>query len=138
LVVLVAAAVAGCGSSAPGSSPAWSYQCAYGTGPGCGAPEPITDRLYGPLWSDPTDASVSGRFFCGGALTATETTNRVAVTFYPQIVRPGAEACAVLPVTVWLTNPIGVRTVVDGVSGEPLTVARFVGSASAAASPTAG
>jgi hypothetical protein len=106
-------------SSVGSPPPPWSYACTTGVGEGCSGPQPIT----GPLWTDAAGRTISGRFMCGGALTADETATRIVLTFAQQIMAPGAMSCADPILTARLTQPLGTRAVIDATTGASLSIA---------------
>lgn len=102
----------GCGSSQP--------VCPNGSQ--CGPAAPVAGGLVGPLSVTADGRTISGRFLCGGLLSATETASRVTLTFLPNKIRAGAGTCAMVPARVVLAKPVGHRAVVDGVDHRPLVL----------------
>lgn len=98
--------------------PPWSYPCTTGIGEECSGPQQITE----PLWTDATGDTISDRLPCGGVLLARETPTQIWLTFDQQVVPPGATACSFPILTATLTQPIGVRTVIDAATGERLPI----------------
>lgn len=109
LLLLCLVTFAGCGSNQP--------VCPNGSR--CGPAAPVAGGLVGPLSVTADGRTISGRFLCGGLLSATETGSRVTLTFLPNRVPAGARTCAMVPVRVGLAKPVGQRTVVDGVAIRP-------------------
>jgi hypothetical protein len=67
--------------------------------------------------------TITGRFLCGGKLTATQTAREVTVTYVASSVGPGAMACALVPLSVHVAKPLTpAAKVVDGVTGQRLRV----------------
>lgn len=107
---------------APSSAPAWSFHCTPAAGQGCSAPHPIKDDLVGSISVDESGRSISGRFRCGGALTAQVKGSQIALTFRQQLMKPGAMACAMELLTVALPSPLHGRVVVDALTGAVLPI----------------
>lgn len=119
------------GSSTGGVSPGSPTGAASCTPPGggrCAGPEPVGRWLVDQLGVDATGTVISGRFQCGGALEASETSSRVLLTYIASAVGFGGMACMLVPLSVQLTSPLGDRAVIDGVTGEHLDVATSTAS----------
>ncbi len=102
---------------------ATASSCAPLGGGRCAGPEAVTDAIVGQLSADSAGTTISGRFQCGGELTASETSSHVVLTYVASAVTAGGMACAVVPLSVQLKAPLGSRTLIDGVSGGQLDVA---------------
>lgn len=76
----------------------------------------------GPIELAPDGRSLQGIVLCGGTLRASETAARVTITLHVGAVPAGAMSCARVPVQVTIADPLGTRTVVDGVSGRTIRV----------------
>ena len=63
-----------------------------------------------------------GTVLCGGTLRAIETADTVTITLHTGAMGPGMMSCAMVDVGVRLAQPLGSRTIVDGVSGHQLNV----------------
>jgi len=89
----------------------------------CAGPAPVDSALIGHLYIASRDQlTIYGDFQCGGRLRATESGNRVVLTYIASRVPPGAMACAKVPLSVRLHAGLNGRTVVDGVTGQVLHV----------------
>jgi hypothetical protein len=97
--------------------------CVPRAGGRCPGPASVDSALLGELYlASRSQLSISGLFLCGGRLHAKESPDRVTITYIASRVRGGAMTCAKVPLSVRLAAPLAGRTVVDGVSGQVLTV----------------
>jgi len=112
------AVLSGCGAGPPPAA-----HCTPPPGGRCAGPAPLSSALVGPLAASPDGRQVHGRFRCGGKLTGTESSQQVSITYHASAVGAGRMACAIPILTLQLGSPIGHRAIVDGVSGQALSVA---------------
>jgi hypothetical protein len=123
VTLLCALAMAGCSSSG-GSNPPHRATCTPPAGGRCPGPEPVGIALRHGLQLSSDGRTIHGSFLCGGKLETSETARQITLTYVASRVGPGAMACAMVPLSVRLDTPIGTRTAVDGVSGQPLRLVR--------------
>jgi hypothetical protein len=114
-------ALAGCASNSQESPPRAS-SCTPPAGGRCAGPEGVGAALVGDLSAGKDGRTIRGRFQCGGQLEASETPQRITVTYVASQVRAGAMLCALVPLSVHLAAPVGSRTVVDAVTGHRLVI----------------
>lgn len=115
VVALLLAPLAACQSSAdrhPLSA------CTPPAGGRCPGPRPIGD----PLILDEHGHRLHAIFLCGGRLNAVATDDKVTITYVASRVPAGAMQCAQVDLAVHLATPLGHRVVVDGVSGQRITI----------------
>lgn len=123
LLVLSVLALSGCASRAaaspdPGPTRSPSSTCSPPAGGRCAA-----DVAWpGAIRLSPDGQRLHGVVGCGGTLRATETTATVTITLHVGAMGPGMMSCAMIDVGVRLAQPLGSRTVVDGVSGHHVRV----------------
>jgi hypothetical protein len=126
MTAAVIAAVTGCADGTTGTArPAVHLSasaCVPSAGGRCAGPEPVSRALDGQLSLDLSGQRLSGRFACGGELTAEEGSTRVVLTYIASAVGAGGMACAIANVSVELMAPLGTRSLVDATDGATLTV----------------
>ncbi|HEY3531374.1 MAG TPA: hypothetical protein VGK78_19685 [Nocardioides sp.] len=114
-VVLLAAALSGCGGHATAT-------------PRTTCPPPAGGRCaqdiawHGPIYLTPDGRRLHQLILCGGTLHATETTDSVTIRLHLGAIGAGAMSCAKVDVGVRLRAAVGDRTVVDSVSGRVVRV----------------
>src|SRR5581483_6805765 len=99
--------------------------CTPPAGGRCAGPAPISTWLHGPLTLSADGRTISGRFGCGGRLSADETPSTVTITFHASAVKTAGLSCAMIELQVRIRAVLGARVVKDGVTGEVLEVHRL-------------
>jgi len=61
---------------------------------------------------------------CGGMFGAAQSDGKIQLTYTASAVRAGGMACAMVPLTVKLSTPLGTTPVYDALTGAPLTITR--------------
>jgi hypothetical protein len=82
---------------------------------------------HGGIALSPDGRTLGGIVLCGGTLHAAESAERVEIRLHVGAVGAGGMACARVPVTVQLAEPLGGRPVYDAVSGHRIPVGRGFG-----------
>ncbi len=126
MTAAVIATVTGCAGGTTGAAGRVVHSsasaCVPPGGGRCAGPEPVSQALDGLFSLDSSGQRLSGRFACGGELTAEESPTRVALTYIASAVGAGGMACAIASVSVDLMAPLGTRSLVDATDGSTLTV----------------
>jgi hypothetical protein len=118
MIVLSGCAMHRATAASPPASPS-PTSCSPPAGGRCAADV----RWPGPIHVSADDRRLHGVIGCGGTLHATETSDKVTITLHVGALGPGMMSCAMVDVGVRLAQPLGHRTVVDGVSGHVVRVA---------------